>query len=180
MTILSTKLHCIIDSSGSMAEYGKPMLLVNLLRYIRQFTSETDKSANYFCWREDIVEINWLAGTDIELPALKGSNHLDSLCDWIEANPEAMILVLTDGYFNLDASQRRQLSQLDNLYLVAVGGDADFEQLRRVSDYSFRAEQLDRALQTIYRPKVVTLAPLNQVELLKLNDNNGMEDDDEW
>lgn len=163
-----------------MAEYGKPMLLVNLLRYIRQFTSKADKSVKYFCWREDIVEINWLAGADIKLPALKGTSHLASLCDWAEAKPEVKLLVLTDGYFKLSASQRSVISQLDNLYLVGVGGDADLKQLRRVSDYSFCAEQLDHALQTIYRPKVVTLAPLNQVELLKMNDNNGMEDDDEW
>lgn len=165
-----------------MAEYGKPMLLVNLLRYIRQYTSEADKSARYFCWQEGIVEINWLAGTDIELPALEGTSHLASLGDWVEKNPDAMLLVLTDGYFKLNASQRSQLSQLsqlDNLYLVAVGGDADLEQLRRVSNYSFRAEELDRALQTIYRPEVVTIAPSSQVELLEVSVQSEVEED-EW
>lgn len=162
-----------------MAEYGKPMLLVNLLRYIRQFTSEADKSVRYFCWQEGIKEINWPAGVDVKLPALKGTSHFASLCDWAKANPEVKLLVLTDGYFKLSASQRSLISQLDNLYLVGVGGDADLEQLRRVSDYSFRAEELDRALQTIYRPKAVTIAPSNQVKLLKESDNNGMEDNDE-
>ena len=180
MTIPSTKLHCIIDCSGSMAEYGKPMLLVNLLRYIRQFTSEANKSVRFFSWQEGIKELNWPTGVDVKLPTIQGNSHVNDLYEWAKANSEATLLVLTDGYFKLNTSQRSLICQLDNLYLIGVGGDADLEQLRRVSEYSFRAEQLDRALQTIYRPKAVTIAPSNQVKLLKESDNNGMEDDDEW
>ena len=76
----SSKLHCIIDCSGSMAEYGKPMLLVNLLRYIRQFTTQHSQSTHYFSWREGIAEINWSAEADVELPVTEGASDIAALC----------------------------------------------------------------------------------------------------
>lgn len=157
------------------------MLLVNLLRYIRQFTSEADKRVNYFCWQEeDIVEASWPDNQDVELPAMQGSNCVDHLCDWAKVNSEVTMLLLTDGYFKLNTNQRNLLSQLDNLYLIGIGGDVDLNQLTTVFKYSFHASGLDNALQTIFRPKVVNTAPLNRVELVKVNINNGMEEDDEW
>ena len=178
--ILSHKMHCIIDCSGSMTEYGKPMLLINLLRYIRQFTAQDIKNTHYFSWREDIAEIDWLTEADIELPVTKDGSYIARLCDWGEANPEVTLLVLTDGYFKLNVQQRHQLSQFDNLYLVGVGGDADLVQLNTLSNHSFRADGLDRALHTIYRPKAIGVAPSHRFDLTKIIIENESENDDEW
>ena len=176
----SSKLYCIIDCSGSMAEYGKPMLLVNLLRYIRQFTAQGSKSMRYFSWREDIAEVNWFANADIELPAADGGSDIAALCSWGEANSDATILVLTDGYFSLNTEQRHKLSLLNKLYLVGVGGDANLAQLNTLSNHSFRAEQLDHALNTIYRPKAVVVGPMSRVDLAVCVIGKESDDDDEW
>ena len=174
----SSKLHCIIDCSGSMAEYGKPMLLVNLLRYIRQFTKQHSQSAHYFSWQKDIAEVNWPAEADVQLLTTEGGSDVAALCSWTEANPEATLLVLTDGYFRLNAEQRYQLTQLDNLYIVGVGGDADLVQLNTLSQHSYRAEQLDHVLHIIWRPKTAAVGPTSRVELAVVL--VGDEPDDEW
>lgn len=175
-----SKLHCVIDCSGSMAEYGKPMLLVNLLRYIRQFTTQNGQSARYFSWQEAIAEINWPAEADVELPTLVGSSDVAALCNWAEESSEIVLLVLTDGYFKLGAEQLHQLSQLDNLYLLGVGGDADLVQLNALSNHSYLAEQLDQVLHTIWRPKVSSSAPLGRVELAEVVVESESDDEDEW
>lgn len=174
----STELHCIIDCSGSMAEYGKPMLLVNLLRYILQFTKQHSQSAHYFSWQKDIAEVNWPAEADVQLLTTEGGSDVAALCSWTEANPEATLLVLTDGYFRLNAEQRYQLTQLDNLYIVGVGGDADLVQLNTLSQHSYRAEQLDHVLHTIWRPKTAAVGPTSRVELAVVLVED--EPDDEW
>ena len=148
-----------------MAEYGKPMLLVNLLRYIRQFTAQHSKSTSYFSWREDITEIFWLAEADVELPIAEGSSDLAALCGWAEANPQAVLMVLTDGYFKLNTEQRQLISQFDNLFFIGVGGDADLAQLNTLSNHSYRAEQLDHVLHTIGRSETVVVGPSCRVEL---------------
>lgn len=174
----SSKLHCIIDCSGSMAEYGKPMLLVNLLRYIRQFTEQYSKSTSYYSWKKVIAEMNWSAQIDVELPTAEGSSDIAALCSWTEANPGVTYLVLTDGYFKLTDQQRYRLNQLENLYVVGVGGDADLAQLNTLSQNSYRAEQLDHVLHTIWRPKTATVGPTNRVELAVVFVED--ESDDEW
>ncbi|MEZ9368441.1 hypothetical protein AB4140_06385 [Shewanella sp. 10N.286.51.B2] len=176
----SSELHCIIDCSGSMAEYGKPMLLVNLLRYIRQFTAQHSKSTRYLSWREDIAEIFWLAEVDVELPAAEGSSDIAALCSWAEANPQTLIMVLTDGYFELNTEQRQLVSLVDNLYFIGVGGDADLAQLNTLSNHSYGAEQLDHVLHTIWRPEIVAGGPLNRVDLAGVIVENESKDDDEW
>jgi len=163
-----------------MTEYGKSMLLVNLLRYIRQFTQDQSENVSYFSWQEGITEIGWATEVDVELPIAKDGSDIAALCNWSEANSEATLLVLTDGYFKLNVQQRHQLSQFDNLYLVSVGGDADLVQLNTLSNHSFRAEELDRALHTIYRPKAVGVAPLHRFDLTKIIIENESENDDEW
>ena len=176
----SSELHCIIDCSGSMAEYGKPMLLVNLLRYIRQFAAQHSKSTSYFSWREGITEIFWSAEADVELPAAEGSSDIASLCNWCEVNSEATLLVLTDGYFKLNTEQRQLISQVDNVFFLGVGGDADLAQLNTLSNHSYRAEQLDHVLHTIWRPEILAVGPLNRVDLASVIVENESEDDDEW
>lgn len=157
------------------------MLLVNLLRYIRQLTEQQGKSVRYFLWQEDIAELNWLVNTDINLPAAEGSSNTTALCSWGEANPDAILLVLTDGYFGLNTEQRHRLSQLGNLYLVGLGGDADLSHLPTLSNHSYHAEQLDNVLHTIWRPKIADNAPLNRIELAEaIAVEDELEGDDGW
>lgn len=177
----SSKLHCIIDCSGSMAEYGKPMLLVNLLRHIRQFSELRNIDTCYFRWKEDITEVNWSADADIVSPRAEGSSDIAALCRWGEENPRVALLVLTDGYFGLNAEQRQRLSQLENLCLVGVGGDADLMQLSTLSNHCYPAEQLGHVLHSIWRPKATDNGPLKRVELAGAIAAEGeVEDDDEW
>ncbi len=177
----STELHCIVDCSGSMAEYGKPMVLVNLLRYVRQFTTQHSQTTRYFSWQKDIAEMNWSAQVDIQLTTTEGSSDIAALSSWAEANPEVTLLVLTDGYFKLSGQQRHQLTQLDNLYMIGVGGDADLVQLNTLSNHSYRVEQLDHVLHTIYRPGTASAAPTVRVDLaMSIVAEREAEDDDGW
>ncbi|WP_246782270.1 hypothetical protein [Wohlfahrtiimonas chitiniclastica] len=176
-----SKTHCIIDCSGSMSEYGKQMLLVNLLRYIRQFTEQHNKDISYFIWQKQISEIIWSDEVDVELPILLGSGDTTALCNWSEEHPDVNLLVLTDGAFKLTKQQRHQLGQLDNLYLIGVGGDADVPQLKTLSDYCYCAEQLDYALHAMWKTRsAISTPPLTKVDLAKVVGQISKEEDDEW
>lgn len=176
-----SKIHCIIDCSGSMAEYGKPMLMVNLLRYIRQSTRLDNKDIHYFSWQESITEMTWSDEEDVELPIAEGKGDTTVLCNWAEKNSDVNLLVLTDGYFELNILQCQQLVQIDHFYLIGVGGDADFSRLKTLSDYYYRAEQLDLALQLIYRMESTVRAPKSRVDLTKTIEKTSEDsDDDEW
>lgn len=161
-----------------MAEYGKPMLLVNLVRYIRQFTEQHDTNICYFSWQENITQLHWSVGSDVELPSTSGEGNVDALCKWMEINSDVKFLLLTDGYFKLNAQQRYQLSQLDHLYLIGVGGDADLSQLSTLSKHYYHAEQLDRVLHMILRSETVSITPLSSVDLTSIIKNESK--DDEW
>lgn len=179
--ISSSKVHCIVDCSGSMSEYGKPMLLVNLLRYIRQFVEQHSQDVHYYIWQKQISEIIWPDEADVELPILLGSGDISALCHWSEERPDVNLLVLTDGAFKLTKQQRHQLGQLDNLYLIGVGGDADVPQLKTLSDYYYCAEQLDQALHAMWKTRsAISTPPLTKVDLAKVVGQISKEEDDEW
>ena len=176
----SSDLHCIIDCSGSMAEYGKPMLVVNLLRYIRQFSEQQGINTHYLYWQSGIADIKWSLDMDVELPAREGSSNATALCDWARAHSQVPLLVLTDGYLELNAEHRLQLAGLSNLYLIGVGGDADLQQLRTLSDLSYRAAELDHVLHLIHRKEIASTAPSSLVALTEASSVNDTVEDDEW
>ncbi len=177
-----SKLHCLIDLSGSMSEYGKPMLVINLLRYIRQFADQNDKDIKYFTWQTDINEISWPMAEDVTLPNSEGSGNVEMFCRWCEINSDARILVLTDGYFKLNKEQRHQLSNFGHLFLIGVGGDANFPLLSVLSNHCYGAEQLDHVLHIIWRANLSDIAPLSRVDLTQflVESKSKDEDDDEW
>ena len=176
----STELHCLIDRSGSMAEYGKPMLLVNLLRYIRQFSDQHCINARYLSWGQQVAEILGSTEQDVELPEVGSTCNTADLLTWKADNPHASLLVLTDGYFELTNDQRQRLSLLDDIYFIAVGGDADQVKLNTLSGNSYSAEQLDQALHITLRPQVESDPPMSRVNLHNTASAIEPEDDDEW
>lgn len=159
-----------------MAEYGKPMLMVNLLRYIRQFTNQHNISTSYFSWKVDISEINWSEEQDTELPNAGDSADIDAVCSLAKSYPDTTLMILSDGYFELDSEQRHLLTQLDNLYIVGVGGDANLVQLNTLSEHCYHAEQIDQALYILCRSKVATAPPLSRVSMKATL----FDDEDEW
>lgn len=173
-----SKLHCIIDCSGSMVEYGKPMLLVNLVRYIRQFTNYFHKDISYFSWQENIAQLHWPIENDVGLLGTKGEGNIEALCNWIDLNPDVKLMLLTDGYFKLSSQQRYQLGQLNHLYLIGVGGDADLPHLNTLSKNCYRAEQLDQVLHMILRSETVAMIPSRRVDLTRSIENES--NDDDW
>mgnify|MGYP003416019963 FL=1 len=161
-----------------MAEYGKPMLLVNLIRHISQFIEQHHKNIYYFSWQENIAQLQRSVESDIGLPIAKGGGDVDVLCKWTEINPDVKILLLTDGYFRLNTQQRYQLGQLNHLYLIGVGGDADLPQLNTLSKHCYCAEQLDQALHMILRSETVSVIPSSRVDLTSMISENTS--NDEW
>lgn len=176
----TTNLHCIIDCSGSMTEYGKPMLMVNLLRFIRQFAARQDKKVHFFSWRTEIQLLNWSALEDVALAKSSGNSSVTALCSWCKNNPTAEIIVLTDGYFDLNKEQRSLLNQSSNLHFIAVGGDADISILKAITINSYPAEQIEFAFFSIDQTKGFITPPVKRVDLLAAHQNNNLDEDDDW
>lgn len=116
-------INIVIDRSGSMVENGKPMLILNLVRFIRQYLGG-DK-AQFFVINNQLSQVFVDSELDIELPEIAGSLEMDNgIAFLIERKTEPTIL-LSDGYFELTESQKRVFKQQQNVVVVAVGADAD-------------------------------------------------------
>ena len=115
-------INIVIDRSGSMAENGKPMLILNLLRYIRQYLG-VDK-VQFYVLNNQLSQVFVDPKLDLELPEITGAINMDSGIEFLNDRKTEPTILLSDGFFELTESQRRVFKQ-QNVIVVAVGADAD-------------------------------------------------------
>lgn len=98
MTMMnSNKLLVIVDASGSMNEWGKLDLIINLLVTINQ-----NSNCEFILWNEELKKIEEL---DFNEHSIKftGDCKLDILYDFLENNYLGYNkLLLSDGHINID------------------------------------------------------------------------------
>jgi hypothetical protein len=115
-------INIVIDRSGSMAENGKPMLILNLLRYIRQCLG-VDK-VQFHVLNNQLSHVFVDPTLDLELPEITGSMNMDDGIEFLNERKTEPTILLSDGFFELTESQKRVFKQ-QNVIVVAVGADAD-------------------------------------------------------
>jgi len=174
------KYHIVFDNSGSMAEYGKPFLLANLLRYIRQVISQNSLDSQLYSASEQIIEIDWSDNEkDIELPVIGKSLTTENLITFLNKKTTEKVLLLTDGYLEMTSTQVHNLQQYSNLIIVALGGDAHCKNLTRIKGFLFVASEISSALEVLFLPSLKRQPLLSSVQL-KVSDTNAIETDDDW
>lgn len=115
-------INILIDRSGSMAENGKPMLILNLVRFIRQLLDIN--KVKFFVIQDQMMPVYVEPEFDIELPEIKGSIDVDSCISFLIERKTEQTILLSDGFFELTETQKRDFKQ-QSLIIVAVGSDAD-------------------------------------------------------
>ena len=120
-------MNIVIDRSGSMVENGKPRLILNLVRFIRQHLSSSE--VQIYTLQDQLNQVHVDPALDIELPEITGPTNIDRCIEFLIERTTEPTVFLSDGFFDLTESQKRILKQQHNLVVVAVGADADFNNL---------------------------------------------------
>jgi len=172
------KHHIIFDHSGSMAEYGKSFLLVNLLRYIRQEVKNNNQRCNIYGLSNYLNEIQQDdINEDINIPDVIGKGlEIEVLLTFLEKNSEDKVLFLTDGYFDITPTQLHEFLQHSNLIVLALGADAHYKNLQRIKCPLFMAVDISAAIDVLLLPSLPNSPPLNCIQLKGIE----VENDDEW
>jgi hypothetical protein len=150
----------IADSSGSMRELGKAMLVRNLINHIRR----VGRLRNRPDWLEELVVLRWSGDVEIiqqsnddELPnwdvegRLKIAPLIEALNGLTEGSNWSRILLLSDGHWATSDVQafrkwKRTQSRV-SIRALSIGPDSVRSVLAKVSDGgSFQAEDIVGAL----------------------------------
>lgn len=178
-------INIVIDRSGSMAENGKPMLILNLVRFIRQ--SLDADNVKFFVLQNQLTQVYVDPELDIELPEIIGSTDMDRCIAFlIESNTEITIF-LSDGFFELSESQKRVFKQ-QNLIVVAVGADADLTGLDYLGLPVYPAQDIGVAIK--HASNILNVLrippPLQRSDVqfsksvLSVAHEQGEDEDDDW
>lgn len=194
---MAISIEVIVDSSGSMNEMGKSLLLRNLCRYISQLPYiNPDKymriKFSFFLWSSIIDKYSTQENGDFNLIDPQGSSNLCILSEWLVKkvdNGEMLkTLLLTDGNFNSSVvtNYNKITSNYTNLQVlpVAIGADANITPLKKISTNQkvYLAENIPSAIDSlILRTSSISNKPksINQIQFLQSVDTITEEDWDD-
>ena len=118
------KILVIIDSSGSMREWGKKDLLIYLVNTIKNYIID-EKFKNfefeYYSWGEQVVKMN-----DFNSIETKGKSNISNLHNFV-INNDGKILLLSDG--NFEPNKKIDFKE-KNILSISVGCDSHRTNLR--------------------------------------------------
>jgi hypothetical protein len=157
-------LNLLVDTSGSMYEMGKLLLVRNLVTFIREFSDITPERFPFdgirlvtFNDGLKLVELN----KNCETPHFQASGKADliQLKEWLEAEiektPTVKAIVFSDGSFPGDmlksfGAWHEECPHL-TLRAVAIGADASHTRLKALSTNKivFRSEDISLALESL-------------------------------
>lgn len=177
-------MHKILfDNSGSMSELGKEQLLINALRFARQYIefNNAQYEVEYYQTSNAIDQIQFEKDNDIVISPPAGQVSGKVMSDWLKSNSKNFILWITDGYTNFSEELLLNLCKKSNLIIVALGCDADIEQLKRFQSSLFLMDNLDAALEQFFMTiSNVAVLPKVVEEAVTENAFSDDDNDDEW
>lgn len=177
-------MHKILfDNSGSMSELGKEQLLINTLRFCRQFIelNNIKEPVEYYQASNSIDQIQFEENNDIVILPPTGRTSGEVISDWLQSNKNNFIFWITDGYTNFSEELLLNLGKKSSLVIVALGCDADINQLKRFQSSLFLVDNLDAALEKFFTPiSNMSVLPKVVEEAATENVFSDDDNDDEW
>ena len=144
-------LYLICDTSGSMAEWGKTLIVRGVARAIEQYLRLGHGCADLrlVAWGDEARVVEWQPDQEFppEMLGCKGKANVSALIAHIEKQPFGKIVLITDGFWA--RSDARALKRWkddfppNTIRVIRVGADSN-PQLR--GDDVFTAEELLAAL----------------------------------
>lgn len=176
-----SRVHKIIfDNSGSISGAGKDQLLLNTLRFCRQYQelNNIKEDVYYYQLKDLISEIKIETNIDIVIEPASGKINESELTQWIMKDRDIDFLWITDGYFDFSKEDQLSLSKCENITLVALGCDADIDSIESLRNNNFKIYDIGMALDLFFMKKNIN----NNFPLIV--DENIFSDvdesDDEW
>lgn len=120
---MNSNLLVIIDSSGSMNEWGKLDLVANLIVTITQ-----NYTAKFVTWSEVISDLDVSDLTNLNLQ-FTGESKLEALHNYLNENQYDKIILLSDGSVNFAKGVNFKKF---NIACFAVGIDAVTSNLEKI------------------------------------------------
>ena len=130
---MKEKIIIIADRSGSISESGKSEIEMNAIRAVRAWCMRNDAQTEIYEWSGIMKQA--LTG----FAPCSGSADPAALEQFCRKLPSgSSVLLLSDGSFTSDENAREICRAAEKLHLfpVAVGADADRENLRRISGWT--------------------------------------------
>lgn len=177
-------MHKILfDNSGSMSELGKSQLLINTLRFSRQYIEFNNilERVSYNQLRDTINEIKFENNKDIDISLPCGRATGNVISEWVISHNNSPVLWITDGYTSFSEEQIFNICNNSNIIILALGCDADIGELKRFESKIFFVHNLEAALDQFFMPKLEHfILPTTAAESRILDSFGVDEDDDEW
>jgi len=144
-------LHVVVDTSGSMAEWGKHLIARGVVRAVEQYVrfGYANADLRLVAWNNKALVIDWQPDQEFpqELMVSKGSANANALLSLLGTKPGGKVLLLSDGFWpRVDAKELKRWKerlQPDTLRIIKIGADAN-PQLKGTD--VFAAEDLFAAL----------------------------------
>lgn len=124
----------VCDTSGSMLEGGKRLIMRGLVRQVEQFLRlgyGPQKDLKLALWNEEVTTPAWSPNDEVpeELLDCKGSTEGEVLVRFLSSQAASTVLLLTDGFWSEGSRSaiKRWKDSLgpDSLRVIKVGADAN-------------------------------------------------------
>jgi len=148
---MKANISVVIDTSGSMAEWGKHFIARGVVRALEQYVrlGYANADLRLVVWSNEARVIEWRPDQELpqELLVSEGSANTKALVSLLGTEPGGKVLLLTDGFWSqADAKELKHWQerlQPDTLRIIKIGVDAN-PQLKGKN--VFAAEDLFAAL----------------------------------
>jgi len=126
-------LHLTCDTSGSMSEGGKHLIVRSVARAVEQYFrfGYGHANLNLVAWGNEARVAEWNLDEEFppEMLICEGVASVEALINLLGEQPEDKVLLITDGFWSLDdvkALKRwRESLQQDTLRVIKIGADAN-------------------------------------------------------
>jgi len=126
-------IHLVMDTSGSMGEWGKLLIVRGVARAIEQYLRLGYGSADLklVAWGNETRTFDWRSDQEFppELLLSEGTAKAKELVSLFGKEPVGKILLLTDGFWSLaDARELKRWKEClkqNTLRIIKIGADAN-------------------------------------------------------
>ena len=128
-------LYLVCDTSGSMSEDEKFLIMRGMVRAMEQFSRLGYECGSVdlklIAWSGDARLVGWIPEQEFpeEMLVCEKAADAEALITLLGAQPEGKVLLLTDGLWPRDVAKKmkrwKERRQPDTLRIIKIGADAD-------------------------------------------------------
>lgn len=126
-------IHLVLDTSGSMGEWGKLLIARGVARAMEQYLRLGYGSADLklVAWSNEARVVDWRSDQEFppEVLVSGGAANAKALVSYFGLQPSGKVLLLTDGFWSLadarELKRWKQGLQPDTLRVIKIGADAN-------------------------------------------------------